>query len=100
MYLPARSRELDRGGKTKEEDERLKEELLADEKERAEHVMLVDLARNDMGRISEFGTVKVTEFMQVHNYSHVMHLVSQVEGRKKERFTRLICWHHSSRRGH
>lgn len=73
-------------GKTKEEDERLKEELLADEKERAEHVMLVDLARNDMGRISEFGTVKVTEFMQVHNYSHVMHLVSQVEGRKKGTF--------------
>ncbi len=73
-------------GKTKEEDERLKEELLADEKERAEHVMLVDLARNDMGRISEFGTVKVTEFMQAHNYSHVMHLVSQVEGRKKGTF--------------
>lgn len=48
--------------------------------------MLVDLARNDMGRISEFGTVKVTEFMQVHNYSHVMHLVSQVEGRKKGTF--------------
>jgi anthranilate synthase component 1 len=73
-------------GKTPEEDKRLKEELLADEKERAEHVMLVDLARNDMGRISEFGTVKVTEFMQVHNYSHVMHIVSMVEGRKKGEF--------------
>lgn len=70
-------------GKDKAEDERLKEELLADEKEKAEHVMLVDLARNDMGRISQFGTVKVTQFMQVQNYSHVMHIVSQVEGQKK-----------------
>lgn len=64
----------------------LKGELLADEKERAEHVMLVDLARNDMGRISEFGTVKVTEFMKIRNYSHVMHIVSMVEGRKKGAF--------------
>lgn len=70
-------------GKDKAEDKRLTEELLADEKERAEHVMLVDLARNDMGRVSEFGTVKVTEFMQVQYYSHVMHIVSLVEGRKK-----------------
>ena len=70
-------------GKTVEEDEALHRELLADEKERAEHVMLVDLARNDMGRISEFGTVKVTDFMNVRNYSHVMHIVSMVEGRKK-----------------
>ncbi|MCI5857391.1 MAG: anthranilate synthase component I [Agathobacter sp.] len=70
-------------GRDEAEDERLKEELLQDEKERAEHVMLVDLARNDMGRIAEFGTVKVTQFMQVHNYSHVMHIVSEVEGRKK-----------------
>lgn len=70
-------------GKTAEEDEALRRELLADEKERAEHVMLVDLARNDMGRISEFGTVKVTDFMNVRNYSHVMHIVSMVEGRKK-----------------
>ena len=70
-------------GKTPEEDEKLKQELLSDEKERAEHVMLVDLARNDMGRISEFGTVKVTEYMNVRNYSHVMHIVSMVEGRKK-----------------
>ena len=73
-------------GRTPEEDEALKQELLADEKERAEHVMLVDLARNDMGRISEFGTVKVTEFMNVRNYSHVMHIVSMVEGRKKGSF--------------
>jgi anthranilate synthase component 1 len=70
-------------GKTPDEDKRLTDELLADEKERAEHVMLVDLARNDMGRISEFGTVKVTEFMQVQYYSHVMHIVSLVEGKKK-----------------
>ncbi|MCI7114317.1 MAG: anthranilate synthase component I [Lachnobacterium sp.] len=73
-------------GANKEEDEKLKQELLSDEKERAEHVMLVDLARNDMGRISEFGTVKVTQFMDVANYSHVMHIVSQVEGRKKGKF--------------
>ncbi len=70
-------------GTTKEEDLALTEELLADEKELAEHVMLVDLARNDMGRISEAGTVKLTEFMKVQYYSHVMHIVSLVEGRKK-----------------
>lgn len=70
-------------GATPEEDEMLKADLLADPKERAEHVMLVDLARNDMGRISQFGTVKVTQFMNVQNYSHVMHIVSLVEGRKK-----------------
>ena len=70
-------------GKDAAEDEALKQELLLDEKERAEHVMLVDLARNDMGRIAEFGTVKVTQFMEVQNYSHVMHMVSMVEGRKK-----------------
>lgn len=70
-------------GKSKEEDIALTEDLLTDEKELAEHVMLVDLARNDMGRISEFGTVKVTDFMKVQYYSHVMHIVSLVEGRKK-----------------
>ncbi len=59
--------------------------------------MLVDLARNDMGRISEFGTVKVTDFMNVRNYSHVMHIVSMVEGRKKAAIIRLICWHPSCR---
>lgn len=73
-------------GKDEKEDALLRDELLADEKERAEHVMLVDLARNDMGRISEFGTVKVTQFMGVQNYSHVMHIVSMVEGRKKGEF--------------
>lgn len=72
-----------RRGKTEAEDLALEEELLADEKERAEHVMLVDLARNDMGRISEFGTVKVSQFMNVQRYSHVMHIVSLVEGKKK-----------------
>lgn len=70
-------------GRDAEEDKRLKEDLLADPKERAEHVMLVDLARNDMGRVSEFGTVKVSQFMGVQNYSHVMHIVSLVEGKMK-----------------
>lgn len=73
-------------GKTTEEDAFIKADLLSDEKEKAEHVMLVDLARNDMGRICEFGTVKVTQFMDVANYSHVMHIVSMVEGRKKGEF--------------
>ena len=73
-------------GADAEEDALLRDELLQDEKERAEHVMLGDLARNDMGRISEFGTVKVTQFMEVQNYSHVMHIVSMVEGRKKGEF--------------
>jgi anthranilate synthase component 1 len=67
-------------GATPAADEALAEELLADEKERAEHVMLVDLGRNDVGRIAAFGTVKVTEMMKVERYSHVHHLVSQVEG--------------------
>ena len=70
-------------GADAKEDALLKDDLLRDEKERAEHVMLVDLARNDMGRISEFGTVKVTKFMEVQNYSHVMHIASMVEGRRK-----------------
>ena len=59
-------------------------ELLADPKERAEHVMLVDLARNDIGRISKYGSVHVPEFMKVHQYSHVQHIVSQVVGELKE----------------
>ena len=62
------------------ENERLAKELLADPKERAEHVMLVDLARNDVGKIAKFGSVHVPEFMKVHRYSHVQHIVSQVVG--------------------
>ncbi|RKX74454.1 MAG: anthranilate synthase component I [Spirochaetes bacterium] len=67
-------------GKNTEEDRALEEGLLNDEKERAEHLMLVDLARNDLGRICKPGTVKVSEFMGIEHYSHVMHIVSQVEG--------------------
>jgi anthranilate synthase component I len=67
-------------GTTPAEDLALEKELLADEKERAEHLMLVDLARNDIGRVCRFGSVKVPEMMVVERYSHVMHIVSQVEG--------------------
>lgn len=67
-------------GATPEQDQALAAELLADEKERAEHLMLVDLARNDLGRVSASGTVNVVEFMKVERYSHVMHLVSTVTG--------------------
>jgi len=67
-------------GQTEEEDARLARELLGNEKGRAEHIMLVDLERNDLGRISRYGTVKVTELMAVERYSHVMHLVSEVRG--------------------
>jgi len=69
-----------RRGGTAMEDEELSAELLADAKERAEHVMLVDLGRNDVGRVAKYGTVKVTELMKVEKYSHVLHIVSQVEG--------------------
>lgn len=69
------------------EDERLARELLSDEKERAEHLMLVDLGRNDMGRVARPGTVEVTRLMEVHRYSHVMHLVSLVEGRSEPGLT-------------
>ena len=68
-------------GKSTEEDAALEKELLADPKERAEHVMLVDLARNDLGRVCDFGSVKVKDLMIIERYSHVMHIVSQVEGR-------------------
>ncbi len=67
-------------GANAEEDASLAEELLADPKERAEHVMLVDLGRNDLGRVCEYGTVTVPEFFNVERYSHVMHIVSHVEG--------------------
>ncbi len=68
-------------GATPVEDERLEEELLADPKERAEHVMLIDLARNDLGRVCEFGSVQVDDLMVIERYSHVMHIVSGVSGR-------------------
>ncbi len=73
-----------RRGKTKEEDILLEKELKADPKEIAEHIMLVDLGRNDTGRVSKTGSVKVTELMSVERYSHVMHLVSNVVGKLKE----------------
>ncbi len=74
-------------GKTDAEDDALAAELLADEKERAEHVMLVDLGRNDLGRVCEYGTVRVPEMMVIERYSHVMHIVSQVEGRLRPGMT-------------
>ncbi len=78
-----------RRGATPEEDAALAEELLADEKERAEHVMLVDLGRNDLGRVGEIGTVRLESFMEVERYSHVMHIVSTVEGALREGLTAL-----------
>lgn len=71
-------------GKDAGEDERLAGELLGDAKERAEHVMLVDLGRNDLGRVCRYGSVKVTDLMRVEKYSHVMHLVSSVEGELRQ----------------
>ncbi len=68
-------------GKTPADDNRLEQELRSDEKERAEHIMLVDLGRNDIGRVSQPGTVEVSELMDVERYSHVMHLVTHVQGR-------------------
>ncbi|AOX99166.1 anthranilate synthase component I [Jeongeupia sp. USM3] len=70
-------------GKTREHDEALAEELLADEKEIAEHVMLIDLGRNDTGRVAETGSVKLVDRMTIERYSHVMHIVSSVEGKLK-----------------
>jgi anthranilate synthase component 1 len=77
-------------GKTPEEDERLSRELIADEKERAEHIMLVDLGRNDLGRVCDYGSVKVSDLMRIEKYSHVMHLVSSVEGTLRKD---LDCFH-------
>jgi anthranilate synthase component I len=71
-------------GTTEAEDERLVAELLADEKERAEHLMLVDLGRNDVGRVARFGSVEVGDLMAIERYSHVLHMVSQVEGELRE----------------
>ncbi len=74
-------------GASEEEDLALAEEMIHDEKERAEHVMLVDLGRNDVGRVSEFGSVRVDRLMYVERYSHVMHIVSTIEGRLKPELT-------------
>jgi anthranilate synthase component I len=71
-------------GATPEDDRLIAAELLADEKERAEHVMLVDLGRNDLGRVCEYGSVKVDELMEIESYSHVMHIVSSVSGTLRE----------------
>lgn len=71
-------------GKSKQKDRVLVEELLADPKEKAEHIMLVDLGRNDLGRVCEYGTVKTTELLSIEKYSHVMHLVSNIEGKLKK----------------
>ena len=71
-------------GKNPQEDEQLEKELLADEKERAEHNMLVDLGRNDLGKISRFGSVQVEKYMSIERYSHVMHIGSTVRGEIRE----------------
>jgi len=76
-------------GRNEEEDVRLGEELKRNEKERAEHVMLVDLGRNDIGRVAKYGTVRVPTYMTLERYSHVMHLVSIVEGKLDEQHDRL-----------
>ncbi|AIJ04910.1 Anthranilate synthase component I [Methanocaldococcus bathoardescens] len=80
-----------RRGKTEEEDKELEKKLLSDEKERAEHVMLVDLARNDIGKISKFGTVEVTDFMIIEKYSHVQHIVSNVVGELKDNYDSFLA---------
>jgi anthranilate synthase component 1 len=76
-----------RRGETESEDDALADEMLHDEKERAEHVMLVDLGRNDVGRVSRYGSVKVDRLMFVERYSHVMHIVSSIEGKFKPELT-------------
>jgi anthranilate synthase component 1 len=78
-------------GSTADEDRRIAEELLADPKERAEHVMLVDLGRNDIGRVCEYGSVVVEDFMEIENYSHVMHIVSSVAGTLREGVSALAA---------
>jgi anthranilate synthase component I len=74
-------------GATEKEDQALAEEMMHDEKERAEHVMLVDLGRNDVGRVSQFGSVKVDRLMFIERYSHVMHIVSSIEGKLRPELT-------------
>jgi anthranilate synthase component 1 len=76
-------------GATEEEDERLGEEMRQDEKEVAEHTMLVDLGRNDLGRVSDYGTVQVAELMSIERYSHVQHLVTSLHGRLRDGLDRF-----------
>ena len=76
-------------GRTAAEDKDLAEDLLADEKERAEHLMLVDLSRNDIGKVAEIGSVRVSDMFFIEYYSHVMHIVSNVEGALKDRYDAL-----------
>lgn len=78
-----------RRGRTPDDDARMTEELMNDEKERAEHLMLVDLGRNDVGRIAKYGSVHVSELMVVERYSHVLHLVSQVDGELRDGLTAM-----------
>jgi anthranilate synthase component I len=78
-----------RRGKTQEEDAAMTQELMADEKERAEHLMLVDLGRNDVGRIAEYASVRVSDLMVIERYSHVLHLVSQVDGQLRDGLTAM-----------
>jgi anthranilate synthase component 1 len=80
-------------GATEKEDQTLADEMIHDEKERAEHVMLVDLGRNDVGRVSQFGSVKVDRLMFVERYSHVMHIVSSIEGRLRPELTAVDALH-------
>ena len=98
MLVKVRGRRVEYGpiagtrprGATPEEDEILARDLMSDAKERAEHVMLVDLGRNDLGRVCDFGTVRVTDLMRIERYSHVMHLVSSVEGTLRDG---MDCYH-------
>ena len=78
-----------RRGRNAAEDQQMTDELIADEKERAEHLMLVDLGRNDVGRIAKYGSVRVSELMVVERYSHVLHLVSQVDGELRDGLTAM-----------
>jgi anthranilate synthase component 1 len=78
-----------RRGRTLQEDRELEQELLSDPKERAEHVMLIDLARNDVGRVAEFGSVELSDVMLVERYSHVMHITSNVSGKLRPGLTAI-----------
>lgn len=87
-------------GKTKEEDLALEQDLLSDEKEIAEHLMLIDLGRNDVGRIAKIGKVQVTDQMVIERYSHVMHIVSNVQGEVRDDVDALMFFRQLSLQGH